>query len=93
MAPGRDVDVQRDAGREYARLCWQCRRGMAELDALLQPFMERRYAGLSARQRQVFEELLTCPDQLLLEYLMGRTVPIDTEVVDVIQQIRATARS
>ena len=90
--PG-NVNMQHAAGRDFARLCWQCRRGMAELDALLNPFMEQRFALLTPRERQVFAHLLACSDQLLLEYLMGRTVPIDTEVANVIQQIRTTART
>lgn len=74
--------------RDFQRLYWQCRRGMLELDALLQGFMNRRYGELDAVQRTALETLLACPDPLLLEYLMGRTVPFDKDVADVVVQIR-----
>ncbi len=74
--------------RDFQRLYWQCRRGMLELDALLQGFMDRRYAELDAVQRTALETLLACSDPLLLEYLMGRAVPFDKDVADVVVQIR-----
>ena len=77
--------------RQRARLLWQCRRGMLELDAMLQSFMDRRYDDLSPAGRQAFEMLLRAPDQLLLDYLMGHTVPVDPEVADVARQIRRAA--
>ncbi|HEB58351.1 MAG TPA: succinate dehydrogenase assembly factor 2 [Gammaproteobacteria bacterium] len=77
--------------RDFSRLYWQCRRGMLELDLLLQGFMERRYHLLTRPQQRAFEQLLATSDQLLLEYLMGRTVPIDTEVANIVQQIRKAA--
>ena len=79
--------------REFSRLYWQCRRGMLELDILLQRFMKTRFHRLRTEQRQALERLLTSPDQLLLEYLMGRTIPIDKEVADIVQQIRTTPDS
>ena len=77
--------------RTVSRLKWQCRRGMLELDLMLQTFMEKQFAGLSNTQLQAFEELLAYPDQLLLEYLMGQTVPFNKEVADVAKQIRDAA--
>ncbi len=79
--------------RDFSRLYWQCRRGMLELDLLLQGFMERRYHLLTRPQQRAFEQLLATPDQLLLEYLMGRTVPIDMDVADIVRQIRHTAET
>ena len=51
-----DVDKQTDAQR--ARLLWQCRRGMLELDAMLQAFMDKSYDGLDDAQQHAFEILL-----------------------------------
>ncbi len=72
-----------------ARLRWQCRRGMRELDLLLEDFLATRYETLDEAQRRLFRELLTCPDQLLLEYLMGRLVPSDREVAALVRYIRS----
>ncbi|HKK06432.1 MAG TPA: succinate dehydrogenase assembly factor 2 [Gammaproteobacteria bacterium] len=74
---------------ERNRLYWQCRRGMLELDALLLGFLDRRYDQLDDAGRAAFERLLSCPDPLLLDYLMARTIPIDKDVADVVNAIRS----
>lgn len=61
---------------------------MLELDALLFGFLDRSYGQLDERGRAAFEQLLGYPDPLLLAYLMGRTVPIDKDVADVVNEIR-----
>lgn len=77
---------------EYkSRLYWQCRRGMLELDELLQGFFKQSFESLSLQQCQSFESLLKSPDDLLLEYLMGRTVPVDAGIAEVVQKIRQCA--
>ena len=85
------ADVEKETDTQRARLLWQCRRGMLELDAMLQSFMEQVYDDLNASQQRAFEILLRTPDQLLLEYLMGRTIPIDKEVAYVARRIRESA--
>lgn len=64
---------------------------MRELDLLLQEFLESRYDMLSAEERDAFRRLLTYPDQLLLEYLLGRLPPGDKEIAHVVGKIRAAA--
>ncbi len=76
---------------ELSRLRWQCRRGMLELDIFLQGFMDKAYNQLSLEQQQAFERLLETPDQMLLDYLMGRVIPYDKEIADVAKQIRLAA--
>jgi len=56
---------------DIARLFWQCRRGMLELDILLQKFLEENIQNLSQKELETFRTLLKNPDNLLLEYLMG----------------------
>ena len=73
------------------RLAWQCRRGMRELDVLLQGFLEHRFEGLDAQQRNGFARLLEYPDAVLLECLMGRMVPADRDVATIVRDIRYTA--
>jgi antitoxin CptB len=79
--------------RPDPRLYWQCRRGMLELDDLLQGFLENHYGRLDKHETQVFENLLGCADNLLLEYLMGRTVPVDPDTANVVNKIRHSART
>ena len=76
------------AATELNRLRWQCRRGMRELDLLLLQFLDSGYAELDANAAYAFNRLLDCPDALLLEWLLGRQLPSDKEVADVVQRIR-----
>ena len=73
------------------RLAWQCRRGMRELDVLLNGFLEKRFEELDAHARDSFAQLLDYPDAVLLEWLMGRMVPADKDVASIVQDIRHTA--
>ena len=82
---------QADPGRN--RLGWQCRRGMRELDELLKCFLVRRYSSLDAGEQKTFEVLLDYPDAVLLELLMGRMMPADKDVANIVQEIRNTAAS
>ncbi len=72
------------------RLRWQCRRGMLELDLLLQGFLDGGYRALSTAERQAFRTLLDYPDQVLLEWMMGRERPVDKEIAGVVDRIRAS---
>lgn len=79
--------------QEKNRLHWQCRRGMLELDDLLQGFLLKAFDELDVNERSSFENLLNCHDNLLLEYLMGRTVPADPDTAHVVNKIRAAAQA
>lgn len=74
--------------KDRNHLYWQCRRGMRELDILLQGFLDTRYEDLSVTGKEAFESLLGYPDSLLLEYLMGRMPASDQAISDVISEIR-----
>ena len=79
--------------QEYkSRLYWQCRRGMLELDDLLQGFFRQSFDSLTADELKTFENLLKSPDDLLLEYLMGRMVPVDANTAELVKNIREIAR-
>ena len=70
---------------------WQCRRGMLELDLLLNNFVTKRSAALSVQQQHAFELLLSYPDQTLLELLMGNAQSSDTQIAEIVQLIRSTS--
>jgi len=52
------------------RLRWHCRRGMHELDLLLQRWMECSFQGASAGERRDFARLLELPDPELARLLL-----------------------
>jgi antitoxin CptB len=52
------------------RLSWRCRRGMHELDLLLQRWMDRSFETADGTQRQDFARLLELPDPELARLLL-----------------------
>ena len=70
---------------------WQCRRGMLELDLLLNNFVDKRAAQLDEQQRQVFEQLLSYPDQTLFDLLLSEAVSSDSKISNMVQDIRSTS--
>lgn len=73
------------------RLYWRCRRGMLELDLLLQPFLEKGFNGLSPREQDVFRELLDLPDAQLFDLFFGSEGSRDGELARVIDAVHRTA--
>lgn len=69
------------------RLKWACRRGMLELDVLLEPFVERHYLGLTAEQQQAFERLLKEDDPDLFAWFMGHEVCPDKQLAAMVALI------
>lgn len=55
---------------QKAKLKWHCRRGMRELDLLLEGFLVNRYEALSAADRAGFERLLDCRNEDLMTWLI-----------------------
>ena len=73
---------------DYDRLRWRCRRGLLELDLILQAFLERHWEGLDAGQRELFSELLELPDNELLECALGRAAPSDARYLGMIRLLQ-----
>ncbi len=70
------------------RLMWRCRRGMKELDVLLERFARGRLASASAEERESFEGLLGLPDPVLAEYLLGGRIPPEPHWAHLVRLIR-----
>lgn len=56
---------------KLARLRYQCRRGMLELDVFLPAFFDHCFNDLNDEEQFLFEEFLTEPDPDLFAWLMG----------------------
>jgi antitoxin CptB len=78
--------------QEINRMRWAARRGMLELDLVLEPFVSTRYAQLSAAERRSFQQLLLCEDQDLYAWFMQRSQPDDQELAGIVEQIRHFTR-
>lgn len=73
---------------ELKRLRWRCRRGMKELDQLLERWLDRAYAASPERERGVFLRLLDCEDDKLWRWFLGYEAPPDVELAALVQRIR-----
>lgn len=71
-----------------SRLSWRCRRGMLELDLLLQDFLFYGIDKLTDTQIACFESLLTMTDPELYACLMGQADAPTDEFDEIITLIR-----
>jgi antitoxin CptB len=62
---------------EARRLLWRCRRGMKELDILLERFASAHLAACGRRERDEFARFLELPDPVLAGYLLTPTVALE----------------
>ena len=58
--------------KDLERARWRCRRGLLELDIVLQRFMDEHYAHLDKTELRQFEILLDLPDNDLWEMIALR---------------------
>jgi len=57
---------------EVRRLSWRCRRGLLELDIVLQRFSENHLATLTKSELLAFDSLLDLPDNEFLDVVTSR---------------------
>lgn len=76
------------SSQKKAKLTWQCRRGMLELDLIFQRFLTERVDKLTDSQVDAFERFLNHPDPDLYAWLMGYDEPINKECADFVAFIR-----
>ena len=76
--------------QEKARLAWHCRRGMLELDLILQSFLKNGLDKLTAEEIKAFNALLENTDPELFSWLMGNSNPLDQELYKIVTIIRNT---
>lgn len=70
------------------RLRWRCRRGMRELDQLLERYLRHAYASDSEAQRGLFLGLLDCEDDRLWRWFMGHEECPDAGLAALVERIR-----
>ena len=71
------------------RIRWQCRRGMLELDLVLNRFVQRQLERLDATEIEAFRELLEYADNDLLDLIMRRAEPVDARLRGVLDLVRS----
>lgn len=78
-----------DREQRLARLRWRARRGMRELDAVLQAFLARESGTLTDADLTHFEAIVDLPDPVLFAYLTGRNAPDGSAFAALIHRIRS----
>lgn len=73
-----------------AKLRWQCRRGMLELDILLISFLDKHYDTLNEDEQKVFALFLTEADPDIYLWLMGKELPINPIFQNLVHKLRAS---
>lgn len=76
-----------------ARLKWLCRRGMKELDLLMESYLEEEYPHASETDRRAFETLLEYQDPLILDLLFNRAQDADPAIQSLIDYLRRRRES
>jgi antitoxin CptB len=75
---GAAAGAEKDAaatGTDLGRLRWRCRRGMRELDVLLERYVDERFGGASDEDQRAFIELLDTQDTVIYAYCLGQEPP------------------
>ncbi len=75
--------------QQKSKIKWRCRRGMLELDLLLEQFVDKHLDAMSEEQVLLFEDLLQSNDPDLYAWLMGNADPVDKALGEIIEYIRA----
>ena len=73
---------------ELDRVRWHCRRGMLELDLLLNRFVDRHLDSLTPDEMERFKEVLDLQDGDLWQLLSGRADIQDQRLTPIVLMIR-----
>ena len=79
--------------RRINRITWRARRGVRELDGLLMPYAQQLGNLGDADDLALFEELLTQPDPLLMDWFMRRDIPDNPHLTVLISDILRFSRT
>ncbi len=56
---------------KLSQLKWQCRRGVKELDLVLNHYLEQDYRIANEQEQTAFKRLLTLEDPILFDLILG----------------------
>ena len=73
------------------KLRWQSRRGMKELDVLLEAFLVEQARPLAECDWPELEELLRLEDDVLFDWVSGRDLPADPALLKLIDVLKNAA--
>ncbi|MGJ8664489.1 MAG: succinate dehydrogenase assembly factor 2 [Marinicella sp.] len=70
---------------------WRCRRGMKELDFILNRFLDAQFSQMNDQLKVLFNDMLAEEDMLLWYWLSGKTKPTGEheQYMNIVEQICA----
>ena len=68
-------------------LRWRCRRGIKELDLILQAWLEGSYRSATAAERARFAAFLDLPDPEMAACLLAQAAPADPDFAPLVAQL------
>ena len=69
------------------KLRWKSRRGLKELDVLFEAFFAKQAGSLTNGGWPQLEALLAQEDDVLLDWISGRDLPSDPEILNLIDTL------
>ncbi|MFO1436485.1 MAG: succinate dehydrogenase assembly factor 2 [Gammaproteobacteria bacterium] len=72
---------------------WRCRRGMKELDVILERFLHHGYEYLTTADKAAFSQLLGALDPDLFHWLTGKGLPEEPVLQNIVRLVRAKVES
>jgi len=79
--------------KKKSRLLWRCRRGIKEMDIILQDFIYSSYDKLSDENKMAFSELLDEQDLDILNWIIGKDKPADDKLINIINIIKMSRKN
>ena len=76
--------------KELDRIRWRCRRGMLELDIVLQGFVDKHYMQLDEIELKYFDTLLSLPDNDLWDMITSKKKVEDIKLQPVLQLLQTS---
>ncbi len=73
---------------ELSRLRWRCRRGIKEMDLILQRFLEQNYPALPPQQQSLFDQILDETDLDIMDWILDRSQPENPDYETLIRLFR-----
>ena len=84
------INAENMKAAEQRRLAWRCRRGMLELDIVLQKFIDQHFNQLTMVELQAFDEMLDLPDNDFWTILQMKNLHLKSKAQQsVIQKIHS----
>lgn len=78
--------------KERSRLLWRCRRGIREMDIVLQEFLNQSYDMLNDADKSSFSQLLNEADLDILNWIMEKDEPRNDGLKNIITLIRQSRK-